>query len=266
MKKQQLYLSSIAQDAPRTAEEFGLGLELAQFCTAAFLDGPEAAGSLFSQDASCADFLQQSLDACLHACGRFVLHGPFNELTPAAIDPLVLKITETRYRQAIEKAQALRCAKLVLHAGFIPLVYHPEWFVSRSVLFWKRLIADVPETLTICLENVMEPDASMLLAIVREVRDPRLRLCLDLGHANTQASRQTPEDWLRACAGYLSHIHIHNNDGVRDLHAPLADGVMDAGFVLRLADELAPEASVTLELSECRASVGWLQSQGLLED
>ena len=65
------------------------------------------------------------------------MHGPFNELTPAAIDPLVLRITEKRYRQAIRKAAELRVPKLVLHAGFVPLVYYPEWFVSRSVLLWS---------------------------------------------------------------------------------------------------------------------------------
>ena len=136
MKKQNLYLSSIAPDAPEVAAEYGLGLELAQFCTAAFLDSPETAGSLFSQDASCASFLQESLAACLSSSDRFIMHGPFNELTPAAIDPLVLEITEKRYRQAIEKAAELRVPKLVLHAGFVPLVYYPEWFVSRSVLLW----------------------------------------------------------------------------------------------------------------------------------
>ena len=159
MKKQNLYLSSIAPDAPEAAKEYGLGLELAQFCTAAFLDSPETAGSLFSQDASCVNFLQESLAACLSSSDRFIMHGPFNELTPAAIDPLVLEITEKRYRQAIEKAAELRVPKLVLHAGFVPLVYYPEWFVSRSVLVWKQLIRDVPEHLTVCLENVMEPDA-----------------------------------------------------------------------------------------------------------
>ena len=34
MKKEQLYLSTIADDAAETAREFGLGVELAQFCLA----------------------------------------------------------------------------------------------------------------------------------------------------------------------------------------------------------------------------------------
>ena len=105
MKKQQLYLSSIAEDAQQTAKDYGLGLELAQFCTAAFLDSPEKVGELFPQD--CARYLSSSLAACLSSSDRFVLHGPFNELCPAAIDPLVLEITEKRYRQAIDRAVSL---------------------------------------------------------------------------------------------------------------------------------------------------------------
>ena len=178
----------------------------------------------------------------------------------------MLRITEKRYRQAIRKAAALRVPKLVLHAGFVPLVYYPEWFVSRSVLLWKQLIWDVPEHLTVCLENVMEPDASMLLDIVRQVNDARLRICLDLGHANTSASRETPADWLKACAPYLSHVHLHNNDGIHDLHAPLFEGVMDIAALLKQLGALCPDASVTLELSSCRKSVEWLVRQNLLGD
>lgn len=264
MKKQLLYLSSIADDAPQTAKDYGLGLELAQFCTAAFLDNPDKVTELFPQD--CAHYLSSSLAACLASSDRFVLHGPFNELCPAAIDPLVLEITEKRYRQAIDRAVSLGCPKLVLHAGFVPLVYHPEWFVSRSVLVWKRLMREVPDALTVCLENVMEPDETMLLEILRQVDSPQLKLCLDLGHANTAASKCPPEQWLRACAPYLSHVHLHNNDGVRDLHAPLDQGAMDIAGLLGELSALCPRATVTLELGTCRQSVQWLAAQNLLEE
>ena len=159
MKRIQLYVSSIGEDCCESARDFGVGIELAQFCTAARLDGapPEP--------------WECPLDRCLAAADRFVLHGPFNELTPAAIDPMVLRVTETRYRQAIEKARELHAPKLVLHAGFLPLVYDPEWFVERSVSFWQRLIREVPEGLTVCLENVLEPEAALLTQIVRDVDD-----------------------------------------------------------------------------------------------
>ena len=224
MKRAQLYVSSIGEDCCESARDFGVGIELAQFCTAARLDGapPEP--------------WECPLDRCLAAADRFVLHGPFNELTPAAIDPMVLRVTETRYRQAIGKAQELRTPKLVLHAGFLPLVYDSEWFVERSVIFWRRLIREVPEGLTVCLENVLEPEAALLTQIVRGVDDPRLRICLDLGHANTF-----------------------------DLHAALMDGKMDCAALLRLLAQLAPEATCTLELMQDRPSLRWLEEQELLE-
>ncbi len=42
--------------------------------------------------------------------------------------------------------------------------------------------------MTVCLENVLEPEPRLLTAIMGAVCDPRLRICLDLGHANTCAS------------------------------------------------------------------------------
>lgn len=262
MKREQLYLSSIGLDAPETARAFGLGLELAQFCTAAFLDPP---GAAFPEDGFLQS-LQASLEQCLAASGRLVLHGPFNELTPAAIDPLVLEITRRRYRQAMEKAAALGCRKLVLHAGFVPLVYDASWFISRSVELWTELCREIPAGLTVCLENVMEPVPEMLLKIIERVGSEKLRICLDLGHANTSASRARPEGWLRACAPYIAHIHLHNNDGIHDLHAPVFEGTMDTRALLRLHQALCPQASVTLELAACRASVADLEERGFLED
>ena len=153
----------------------------------------------------------------------------------------------------------------MLHAGFLPLVYDSEWFVERSVSFWRRLIRGVPEGLTVCLENVLEPEAALLTQIVRGVDDPRLRICLDLGHANTFASSEPPEAWLRACAPFLSHVHLHNNEGGRDLHAALMDGKMDCAALLRLLAQLAPEATCTLELMQDRPSLLWLEEQNLLE-
>lgn len=45
------------------------------------------------------------------------------------------------------------------------------------------------------------------------VDDPRLRLCLDVGHANSNASNVPVSEWIDCCAPYLSHVHLHNNEG-----------------------------------------------------
>ena len=60
MKRAQLYVSSIGEDCCESARDFGVGIELAQFCTAARLDGapPEP--------------WECPLDRCLAAADRFV--------------------------------------------------------------------------------------------------------------------------------------------------------------------------------------------------
>ena len=94
MKRAQLYVSSIGEDCCESARDFGVGIELAQFCTAARLDGapPEP--------------WECPLDRCLAAADRFVLHGPFNELTPAAIDPMVRDALPPGHRKGAGAADA----------------------------------------------------------------------------------------------------------------------------------------------------------------
>lgn len=252
MKRSQLYLSSIGTDAAETARGFGLGLELAQFCTAMNLDDDS--------------FVRDSLAACRVAAPCRVLHAPFADLAPAAIDPMVRDVTVHRLRQAVEKAGQLGIDKLVVHAGYVPHTHFPVWFAPESAAFWRDFMQYVPAGVTLCLENVMEPTPEMLLEIVQTVDDPRFRLCLDVGHANTEISDYPLENWLRECAPYLAHLHLHNNRGGGDLHAPLFDGSIDYLEMCRAIDALAPAASVTLELLECRASVEWMIKNDLIRD
>ena len=251
MKRSQLLLSSIGDDAAETAREFGLGLELAQFCTACNLD----------DDA----YVRSSVAACLAAAPCTVLHAPFADLCPAAIDPMVRSVTETRFHQSVEKARALGIRRLVVHGGYLPHVHFPVWFTAGSIEFWRQFLREVPQDMVICVENVMEPTPEMLCTVVREVDDPRLRLCLDLGHANTEISDYPVMQWLADCAPYVSHLHFHNNRGGSDLHLPLFDGDIDYSAVWRVLPELAPDATVTLELPHCRACVEQLMKNHMIE-
>lgn len=251
MERNRIYLSSIGADACACAQAFGLGIELAQFCTARNLDD----GFEETQD---------ELALCRAATQRLTLHAPFNELTPAAIDPLVLRVSEHRWKQAVELAQRLGIQTVIVHAGFIPLVYHPDWFTERSVQFWTEFLPHVPDGMTLCLENVMEPSADVLLAIVERVGSDRLRLCLDVGHANTLVSKEPVSVWVEKTAPYLHHVHLHNNDGVMDLHQPLAQGTLDMAQILTQLNSLAPHAGITLELAQCESSVQWLLERGFL--
>ena len=65
-------------------------------------------------------------------------------------------------------------------------------------------------------------------------------------------------DWLEVCAPYISHFHIHNNDGSWDTHSALDQGTIPMREFINRAETLCPDATFTLELMEAAPSVRWL--------
>lgn len=245
----EICLATIDENALQLANQYDLGLELDQFCTAYYMDAP-----LFEeQDRQVQTMLSRAK----------VFHGPFSELAPCAIDPKVRQISMERYNQAYELARSYGISKIVFHGGFIPLVYFPVWYIERSVEFWKEFLADKPNDFVICLENVMETQPSFLVDIVKGVDDPRCRLCLDVGHANVDiVGKVEIEDWIGAFAPYLAHVHLHNNDGSWDWHKNIGEGTLPMERIFDLLDELAPDASLTFEnIDDTEQSILWYEKR-----
>lgn len=243
----EINLATIDEHAMELAEKYDLGIELDQFCTAMYMDPPDFA----IWDADARRFLPRAR----------VFHGPFNELFPCAIDPKVRAISMERYNQAYHLMKQYGLKKMVLHGGFIPKVYYPVWYIEQSIIFWKEFLSDKADDFTVCLENVLEPDPSYLVEIAAGVDDKRCCLCLDTGHANVErVSNISILDWVKAFAPYLSHLHLHNNDGTWDHHKNLSEGTIPMEEVLDLLDELAPSASITFEnVDDSEESILWYQ-------
>ena len=95
-----------------------------------------------------------------------------------------------------------------------------------------------------------------------QVDDPRLGLCLDVGHANTFVSHVPPLEWVAPMAPWLRHVHLHNNLGRDDLHDPLGQGTVPMEQVLDAILALCPAATFTLENQDCGPSLDWLRQHG----
>ena len=119
------YLSTIDENAHVLAKKHGFGIEIAEFCTPWFLDTDF-------------DEVDPKIREKLTCSNRFVLHAPFSELFPCAIDPKVRAIAAERYRQVIRVAEGYGIRKIVVHGGYNPRIYFPIWYTEQSVLFWKQ--------------------------------------------------------------------------------------------------------------------------------
>ena len=249
--QEKLHISGMDSRAPSLARRWRLGCEDITFSYAPMLDDPAA--------------LPQAADR-VAGLSRLWLHAPFAELIPCAIDPLVRQTAQHRFRQTLAAAQKLGIRQMVLHGGFIPHVYFPEWYVEQSVLFWRALLDKLPKGMTLALENVMESSPETLVQIAAGVDDPRLSLCLDVGHANTCVSTTPPLDWVAPMSPWLRHVHLHNNEGDTDLHQPLGEGSIPMEAVLDAVLREAPEATFTIENQDCLPSLVWLAEKGYIEE
>lgn len=240
-------LSTIDPAAAGLARQHGLGVELAQFCTASNMYPP--------------DFARWDWDAraALQGVSRAVLHAPFAELSPAAIDPGVWALVRERLLRACRIAQGYGVRRMVVHAGYIPHVYFKEWFQERSLAFWRDFLPELPDGFEILLENVLEDEPYMLLELLSALSDVRLRACLDVGHARV-CSSVAPERWVDALAPFLRHAHLHNNDGHTDSHCPPDEGVMDPASLTRHLINRAPEITICLETLDAARSIAWLKT------
>lgn len=250
MLHDRLYLATIAAGADETASRFGLGLEIDEFCTAANFD---------------ADFDRWDGAARAHLAhsDRFVFHAPFAELCPCAIDPMVRDVTMRRFRQTAALSRAYGIRRIVVHSGFIPHVYYPVWFVEQSARFFRALLDAEPEV-ALCVENVLDDDPAPLMDLADAVDDPRLGLCLDVGHANA-VSKIPVRQWLKRLAPRLMHLHLHDNDGTADLHQIPGDGSLGFPGLMDEIEAAAPKATLTFECMDgagCArrlAEYGWLE-------
>jgi Sugar phosphate isomerases/epimerases len=266
--RKKIYISTIAGDSRDTALKYGFGLEIAEYCTATNMDTiadvPEcltATGLEIGKMPKWDKIVRDKLEGI----GRCTFHAPFNELCPAAIEPRIYEVARARYREAAALAGTYGAQRMVVHSGYVPLVYHKGYFHERSVVFWRDLLGDLPQDFTLLLENVLDDTPELLTGIVREIDDPRLRLCLDIGHANTIVSEVPILEWIDICAPYLGHLHLHNNYREYDNHNPPDDGLIDShAAIRRLLEHNPADMTLTIESIEALPTATWLEAGGYI--
>lgn len=248
-----IFIATFSREAEKTAREYGMGIELNDLCISSNLDEDKHDIVLERMRRHVADAGQTGR--------RVIVHGPFTELTPASIDHLAIEMMLRRYRETLRFCEELGAKDLVLHDGYIPLIYHKDWHKKRSVAFWKSFSDELPEGMTVYVENVFDDEPHLLTDIVDEVGRGNIRICLDVGHANAMRNNGPDvTEWIRVMAPYLGHFHLHNNDGTGDLHDDVDKGTMDMKSILDTICECCdPSVTLTIESRDSAPSAEFLR-------
>lgn len=251
--KNRLFVSSFSNEGVSVAKEFGIGLEINHTCISESLD-IENRENLITEIKR--DLQEVGLE-------HSIMHGPFTEIHPAAIDYRVRDLGRERLEEAFEVAKELKVNKMVVHTGWIPFIYFKSYQEEKGAEFWTSFMEDKPSDFTICVENVLEDEPYTLLNMMKRINDPRIKLCLDIGHANAARDKFIfIEEWIETLGPYIGHFHLHNNFGDGDNHLPLMEGSMNMDSIfMAIEKNCKSDVTFTIESRDAKASLLWLKEQ-----
>ena len=163
----------------------------------------------------------------------FQMHMPYPNYVPTAPKEFNDYLREVMAVKSMKICDYLGCKYIVIH-GFKLARFlgseEAEWEHTKAYIEYIAPLAK-EYGITICLENVYESvgshiiegpccDANKAIHRIDEMNEKFgaevLGFCFDTGHANLVGLN--PEEFITTLGSRLKVLHVHDNDGISDLH------------------------------------------------
>ncbi len=256
--RDKLYVATFCEKYREAIKDYKVGMEINHTCISHLLD----------EEGDKRERLIGNIERDIKASEptHVMIHGPFTEIIPAAIDHRFRELGMLRVNQAYDVAAHFGLKKMVVHTGWMPFMYFKSYQAEKGAEFWQEFMSDKPSDFILAVENVLDDEPEMIKEMMEKVTDPRVRLCLDVGHAHAMT---VPEykvlDWIRILGPYITHFHLHNNDGTGDQHRALGDGTLGMKETLLAIEDCCPEdVTYTIEARKAIESLDWLGDNGFI--
>ncbi len=116
--------------------------------------------------------------------------------------------------------------------------------------------------ITVALENVSESAVEIMEAFRAA---PRLGITLDIGHGQIHAERNRSLEIIENLGQSIVHVHIHDNDGIDDLHLPPGKGIIDLRNIVTKILRQGYDGTFTLEVGHQDLVFSRKYVQGLID-
>lgn len=178
------------------------------------------------------------------------MHAPFFDLRPGAADPKIRDASIERLKQFFDLAPLFRPRSMVCHVAFEEKYYISleEKWLENSIDTWSRFIGVAADLdAIIALENVYEQSPLYPAQLLDAFADvPQIAYCFDTGHCNT-FSTTSMEEWIDKIGHRIGEVHLHDNDGSTDAHAPVGDGTFPFHDFFTILTKRGIRPIITLE-------------------
>jgi len=158
------------------------------------------------------------------------MHLPYIDINLGSFNDLIWKSSIDSVLKALDYAYKIGVKRAVIHPGQVPLrIFLLKYLAKKRLKKSLEIIMDKADKygIEITFENTYFDDND-LFENVEEFKKfidtfrERLKVCFDFGHANI--SSQGVNKSFEILRPYITHIHIHDNDGTKDEHLSLGKG------------------------------------------
>ena len=177
----------------------------------------------------------------LDAVGHTTPHLPIGSTTKSFREAAILEAK--RYFEVFSK---LNVKYVTIHANWPSGMFSTEEGINFQVETLRKLVDEAKKyKLMIVYEpiNTWQDDLKSVSEILRKV--PNLYLLIDIGHANLFGRK--PEQFITKFHKKLKHIHLHDNDGSKDLHLPMGAGNINWENLIKIIKKYY-NGTITLEI------------------
>lgn len=119
-----------------------------------------------------------------------------------------------------------------------------------SAMLEKAITMLSPLKIKVGIENThLLTQGEHFEALIQKVKRRDFGILLDIGHLNLKSDRQerTIEECIDSLPLEIFELHIHDNDGERDLHRPLGEGNLDLKTIVKLLKQRKFDGVATFE-------------------
>jgi len=170
----------------------------------------------------------------------FSVHLPYDNLDPSLLG---IRSALRRYSRWARALDRVRVSHYVVHLPNLPSSPSSAEVAAEYVAG----VVEAVEPVTVAVENVSNPEvfgarAVDLAETLSKLELSKVYVCLDVGHANVV--KEPLRRYAEVLGGRIRVLHVHDNDGFRDLHLPLGAGTLNLGEVAEVIELVKPEKLV----------------------
>jgi len=190
------------------------------------------------------------------------IHGPFKGMDFSSDQQDIINGTYYAYDRFHRYAKELGAKHIVVHCCLGNNKAKFEAKVKASVAFWSTYLS-THRGINYYIENVAESSWEFQKAIIDKVEAKNLKACLDIGHVNVNSNYPISK-WIEELNDRIGHVHLHNNNGVKDLHMGIFQGAIPIKDVIESLNRFTSQSQWCLETAMVNESIKFLKKEGYM--